>query len=181
MSEQQVLLRGRPRSLEPQSHSRSRSRSPSPTKRELNGFSRDTKQICWQRASQVPGRDERRWRFDAVGNIVCHGLRNCNGPLCVEFDHIHPVSKGGSGHPSNCQILQARANRGKANKYPPPTVEQMKKFSDRSGRELSHEDLDAIELAVYGDVYRDGRRYRGLPRQSLPEEKSSGRRLCVIM
>ena len=45
----------------------------------------------------IPGRDPDRWRYDAVGNVVCRALSACDGPLCHEYDHIHPFAKGESG------------------------------------------------------------------------------------
>mmetsp|Transcript_258 Transcript_258/g.642 ORF Transcript_258/g.642 Transcript_258/m.642 type:complete len:168 (-) Transcript_258:316-819(-) len=161
--------------------SQPRTRSPSPTRRDIHGFSRQTKDLCWSVGKQVKGRDPKRWRFDAAGNLLCRGLRNCQGPLCVEFDHIHPISKGGTGDLSNCQILQSRANKSKGNKLPPPRGQELRRISDLTWRDLSNEDLDAIELAVYGDVYRDGKLYRGLPSKARKEERKDKGRMCLIM
>jgi len=48
------------------------------------------------------GRDPSRWRLDAVGNPVARALTSCMSPLCHEYDHIIPFSKGGKTEVSNC-------------------------------------------------------------------------------
>jgi len=133
-------------------------RSSSSSLREKNSFSRDVKEQCWRKADRVPGRDPTRWRVDNGGNVVCRALRGCTGPLCVEFDHVHPVSKGGTGTVDNCQILQARANRKKDNVLPPPRGKLLARLSDTSWHALDDAMLDAVELAAYGSIRReDGR------------------------
>lgn len=62
------------------------------------------------------GRDPERWRLDAMGNPVCKLLRGCMGPLCHEYDHVIPFSKGGKTEINNCQILQTTLNRVKSNR-----------------------------------------------------------------
>ena len=62
------------------------------------------------------GRHPDRWRLDAVGNPVFRYLKGCMGPLCHEYDHIIPFSKGGQTTIENCQILQTHVNRFKSNK-----------------------------------------------------------------
>lgn len=62
------------------------------------------------------GRDPERWRLDAMGNPVCRALRGCMGPLCHEYDHVLPFSKGGKTEINNCQILQTTLNRVKSNR-----------------------------------------------------------------
>nr|GEX63931.1 ribonuclease H-like domain-containing protein [Tanacetum cinerariifolium] len=57
-------------------------------------FTKEMKQKCWNMAEMVQGRDPKRWRKDAVGNIVFRGFSNCHGALCYEFDHIQPYVKG---------------------------------------------------------------------------------------
>ena len=68
-------------------------------------FSKLQKDLCWNKAATVPGRDPERWRYDAVGNPVLYTLRGCKGAICHEYDHIVPFSKGGKTVVSNCQIL----------------------------------------------------------------------------
>lgn len=48
------------------------------------------------------GRNPDRWRLDALGNPVLKALRSCDGPLCYQFDHIIPHSKGGDTVVHNC-------------------------------------------------------------------------------
>ncbi|KAK6925058.1 HNH endonuclease [Dillenia turbinata] len=79
-------------------------------------FDTKAKSLCWANAEIVPGRHPERWRKDAAGNIVCKRFCNCHGCLCFEYDHIIPYSKGGQSTADNCQILQTRVNRYKADK-----------------------------------------------------------------
>lgn len=116
-------------------------------------FSQKVKAECWKRARPVPGRDPDRWRLDAVGNVVSSGLRGCLGCLCHEYDHIVPFSKGGGTTLDNCQILQTRVNRMKGNDVDDP--ERQKGYS--CARNWSERELDTIEMAVYGDINREGR------------------------
>lgn len=62
------------------------------------------------------GRSPDRWRLDAVGNPVFKFMRGCDGPLCHEYDHIIPWSKGGKTVLENCQVLQSTVNLHKSNK-----------------------------------------------------------------
>jgi len=42
---------------------------------------------------------------------------NKSGTTKYEVDHVKPLSKGGAHHPDNLQILTAKENRSKGNKY----------------------------------------------------------------
>lgn len=117
-------------------------------------FDSDAKKICWDKAEQVPGRDPERWRIDAAGNIVCKRLHSCNGCLCYEYDHIIPFSKGGESVKENCQILQTRVNRLKSNQN---GLDQRLLKGYSCDIKYSDEELDIIEMAVYGSVIRPGR------------------------
>ena len=35
-------------------------------------FTRNQKDVCWDLASRIPGRDPSRWRYDPVGNPVLY-------------------------------------------------------------------------------------------------------------
>lgn len=111
-------------------------------------FTYDQKKECWNKAEIVEGRDPGRWRYDAVGNLVMRRLTGCTGPLCYEYDHIKPFSKGGETSVENCQILQTKVNRFKSNLE--PDVEELKKSSFRES--LSVREMDFMEKMVYGDV-----------------------------
>ncbi|EYU39415.1 hypothetical protein ABFS82_12G056300 [Erythranthe guttata] len=114
-------------------------------------FDSKAKRICWEKARQVPGRDPERWRMDAAGNIVCKNLHTCIGCLCYEYDHITPFSKGGESVEANCQILQTRVNRLKSDKSD-IARQLLKGYS--CDITFSDEQLDLIEMAVYGSVNR---------------------------
>jgi hypothetical protein len=122
----------------------------------LRIFTREMKKECWKRARHVPGRDPDRWRLDAVGNVVCAKLTSCEGCLCHEYDHITPFSKGGGTTVENCQILQTRVNRLKGNQDNNPDI--MRGYGCQHA--FTIEELDGVELAVYGDIQRNDRRCR---------------------
>lgn len=110
--------------------------------------------MCWNKATIVPGRDPDRWRIDAAGNIVCKRLHTCQGCLCFEYDHIIPFSKGGESVADNCQILQTRVNRLKSNKN---DIDQGLLRGYSCDIKFSAEQLDIIEMAVYGSIVRPGK------------------------
>eukprot|EP00002_Diphylleia_rotans_P002598 TRINITY_DN11648_c0_g1_i1.p1 TRINITY_DN11648_c0_g1~~TRINITY_DN11648_c0_g1_i1.p1 ORF type:complete len:164 (+),score=34.19 TRINITY_DN11648_c0_g1_i1:63-554(+) len=114
-------------------------------------FTPQEKQGCWDNAPKVPNRDPKRWRYDAVGNLVCRKLTSCDGPLCHEYDHIIPFSKGGKSVSFNCQVLQTRVNRMKGN-ADEITMEKMKSFSHPE--KFTDAELDVVERAVYGNISR---------------------------
>jgi len=68
-------------------------------------FTKAQKDLCWNNAVSIPGRDPKRWKYDPIGNPVVYVLRGCHGALCHEYDHIVPFSKGGKTTVENCQIL----------------------------------------------------------------------------
>ncbi|KAA8542480.1 hypothetical protein F0562_023384 [Nyssa sinensis] len=120
-------------------------------------FDSKAKSMCWAKAETVPSRHPERWRKDAAGNIVCKRFCNCQGCLCFEYDHIIPYSKGGESVVENCQILQTRVNRFKADKDQVGTT-QLQGFS--CDIKFTDKELDIIEMAVYGDVIRPGNQCR---------------------
>jgi hypothetical protein len=114
-------------------------------------FTNKQKELCWKKAMIIPGRDPDRWRIDAAGNFVLKALKGCQGPLCHEYDHIVPFSKGGETVLRNCQILQTSANKFKSDK----TFlkhENLKKKSSKIN--LSDYEMDVIEESIYGSVNR---------------------------
>ncbi len=112
-------------------------------------FTNKQKEECWTRAEKLISRDPDRWRLDAAGNPVLKALKGCNGPLCHEYDHIIPYSKGGETTVSNCQVLQSFANRSKGNK----THHIGDKLKENSLKVvLSEYEMDFVEELVYGNV-----------------------------
>ncbi|RXH96403.1 hypothetical protein DVH24_008907 [Malus domestica] len=129
--------------------------------------------------SKVPGRHPERWRKDAAGNVVCKRFCNSQGCLCFEYDHIVLFSKGlsflsfqldnlnfflqsfnllmnfevgGESTEGNCHIPQTRF---------PATSVSFEAFSGQTTAiYTSYEELDIIEMAVYGDVIRPGNQCR---------------------
>mmetsp|Transcript_13859 Transcript_13859/g.20282 ORF Transcript_13859/g.20282 Transcript_13859/m.20282 type:complete len:141 (+) Transcript_13859:24-446(+) len=111
-------------------------------------FTRKQKWKCWNKASFIEGRDPSRWRYDVLGNPVLRALNGCRGPLCHEYDHITPYSKGGRTSVKNCQVLQTSVNRYKSNFF-------MDKDEMKDGVldiKFSEQEMDIVEKAVYGDV-----------------------------
>ncbi|XP_027098014.1 uncharacterized protein [Coffea arabica] len=133
-------------------------------------FDSKAKQLCWDNAETVPGRHPQRWRKDAAGNIVLKRFHGCQGCLCFEFDHILPFSKGGQSVVENCQILQTRVNRFKSDKQD-LKKNQLKGYScDIS---FGDNELDIIEMAVYGDVIRLGKESRCRTINEMPDKNKS--------
>jgi hypothetical protein len=97
------------------------------------------------------GRAPERWRLDAMGIPVCKALRGCHGPLCHEYDHIIPFSKGGQTTIDNCQILQTTLNKVKSNKVG-ITYHELLQHAPKIT--FTDDQLDAVELAVFGNVSR---------------------------
>ncbi|XP_019161519.1 PREDICTED: uncharacterized protein LOC109158141 [Ipomoea nil] len=120
-------------------------------------FDLEARKMCWAKAETVPGRDPGRWRKDAAGNIVGKRFHSCQGCLCFEYDHVIPFSKGGESVPENCQILQTKVNRFKADKVAVDKT-QLKGYS--CAINFSDKELDTIEIGVYGDIMRPGNRCR---------------------
>ncbi|KRX06674.1 PLC-like phosphodiesterase, TIM beta/alpha-barrel domain [Pseudocohnilembus persalinus] len=101
--------------------------------------------------------------------IFTHKMKE-QWPLCHEYDHITPFSKGGETTVENCQILQTQVNRQKGNKD--MTRSEMKLLSKKhtfTGEFIQKiifqlliihaqyhiilvSQLDIIEAAVYGDI-----------------------------
>ncbi len=112
-------------------------------------FTPKQKEECWKLSNMIPGRDPNRWRYDAIGNPVLKALKGCMGPLCHEYDHILPFSKGGETKLSNCQILQTRVNREKSNKIN-MTDQELKQVSNSVL--LNETEMDFVENLVYGNI-----------------------------
>ena len=102
-------------------------------------------------AYKVKGRDPERWRYDASGNIVMNHLKGCIGPLCHQYDHIIPYSKGGDTTIRNCQILQSYANNKKGNKI---LMNQNETRKNSIKTNLTDYDMDFLEEAIYGNIKR---------------------------
>jgi len=103
-------------------------------------------------ASKIRGRDPERWRIDTAGNVVMKALKGCHGPLCHEYDHIIPYSKGGETSVRNCQILQTYANKLKGNKI----IYDQRDLSNLSLRaNITEYHMDMMEEAIYGNIKKE--------------------------
>jgi hypothetical protein len=120
-------------------------------KRKNRIFTNKQKELCWSKATLIPNRDPDRWRYDAVGNIVLKALRGCQGPLCHEYDHIIPFSKGGETTIRNCQILQTATNKFKSDKV---VVEDNSLINSSKKINLSEQEMDLVEQIIYGNIRR---------------------------
>eukprot|EP01017_Pseudomicrothorax_dubius_P032029 TRINITY_DN4150_c0_g1_i7.p1 TRINITY_DN4150_c0_g1~~TRINITY_DN4150_c0_g1_i7.p1 ORF type:complete len:180 (+),score=40.44 TRINITY_DN4150_c0_g1_i7:124-663(+) len=112
-------------------------------------FTWEQKEECWNRAAIIMGRHPDRWRLDAMGNPVCKALRGCEGPLCHEYDHIIPFSKGGRTVVENCQVLQTGLNKRKSNLME-VSFADWKKEANLSV--FTDAELDSVERAAFGNV-----------------------------
>lgn len=112
-------------------------------------FTFSQKELCWNKANIIPKRDKNRWRFDPLGNPVMKQLRGCMGPLCHEYDHILPHSKGGETILGNCQILQTIVNRKKGNNYM-LSEKELDNFSIKVN--LTDKEMDFMEMMIYGNI-----------------------------
>lgn len=112
-------------------------------------FTAKVKQQCWDRSGTVYGRDPQRWRIDALGNPVIHGLKGCMGKYCHEYDHILPYSKGGHSIVQNCQVLQTTVNRGKGNKTD-CTFAELRAMNPV--KQFDEAEMSLVEQLLYGDI-----------------------------
>ncbi|CAD8074998.1 unnamed protein product [Paramecium primaurelia] len=126
-------------------HHHNQRRSPSPYN--PRRFDKLAREECWNNAQIMEGRNPDRWRLDAVGNPICKALNGCRGPLCYQFDHIVPYSKGGESISKNCQLLQSFVNIYKSNKEN-ISKDELKQVSPQLN--FTSEVFDAIEYAIYG-------------------------------
>ncbi len=76
------------------------------------------KQIAWDKASTIPGKNPNLHRQDSHGNQIFKPAHGKQGPQSWEVDHIKPKAKGGTDSPRNLQALQTQANRHKGATYP---------------------------------------------------------------
>lgn len=76
------------------------------------------KQIAWNNAKKISGKDPDLYRKDSCGNTIYKPSYGKQSNMGWEVDHKHPVSKGGTDSSKNLQALQWEANREKSDKYP---------------------------------------------------------------
>ena len=79
---------------------------------------RPQREIAWDKARPIRGKNPRLFRRDRLGNEIYKPAYGMQGPKSWEVDHSYPKSKGGTDSPRNLQAMQTRANRRKGDRYP---------------------------------------------------------------
>jgi hypothetical protein len=84
------------------------------TKANGSPFDENTKLAVWSKGFIIPGFDQKLWRRDKCGAIMCYGdYGNVKSDCGWEIDHIQPKSKKGGDELSNLQPLHWENNRRK--------------------------------------------------------------------
>ena len=78
----------------------------------------DKKEIAWENAHIIRGKNPDVYRKDDYGNEIYRSSYGKQSTKGWEVDHRHPVSKGGTDVPRNLQAVQWKENRSKSDKYP---------------------------------------------------------------
>lgn len=76
------------------------------------------KQIAWDKARKVRGKNPKLYRRDPLGNEIFGPSYGKHTPMGWEVDHSHPKARGGTDSPRNLQALQTAENRSQGAKYP---------------------------------------------------------------
>ena len=79
---------------------------------------KNQKEIAWNNAKPIKGKNPDVYRKDAYGNTIYKTSYGKQSDMGWEVDHKHPSAKGGSDNPRNLQALQWEENRAKNDKYP---------------------------------------------------------------
>ena len=80
--------------------------------------SQKQKEIAWEKAAPIPGKNPNLWRLDSEDNQIYKPAYGTEGEQGWEVHHKHPKSKGGTDNPRNLEALQTKENRRKGSKYP---------------------------------------------------------------
>ena len=80
--------------------------------------SQKQKEIAWDKADPIPGKNPNLWRRDPYGHTIYKPAYGKEGEQGWQVDHKHPKSKGGTDNPRNLQATQTKENRQKGAKYP---------------------------------------------------------------
>ena len=76
------------------------------------------KQIAWENAKKIRGKNPNLFRRDRFGNQIYKPAYGTHGSQGWEVDHSHPKARGGTDAPGNLQAMQTAANRAKGKRYP---------------------------------------------------------------
>ena len=76
------------------------------------------KQIAWEKARTLRGKDPNLYRRDRAGNVMYWPSYGKQTQMGWEVDHSHPRALGGTDSPRNLQALNTAENRRKGDRYP---------------------------------------------------------------
>ena len=76
------------------------------------------KEVAWNNASPIKGKNPNLFRKDAYGNPIYKPSYGRTSEMGWEIDHKKPISKGGTNSGKNLQALHWEENRNKSDKYP---------------------------------------------------------------
>ena len=82
------------------------------------GATERQKQIAWEKARMLRGKDPDLYRRDRAGNVMYWPSYGKHTPMGWEVDHSHPRALGGTDSPRNIQALNTAENRRKGDRYP---------------------------------------------------------------
>ncbi len=92
---------------------------------------RRQRDVAWNNAYTIRGKNPNQYRRDAAGNQIFKGAYGKTGPQSWEVDHKKPRSKGGSNSPRNLQAMQTSENRRKGDQYPYFAVLRVRSYFPR--------------------------------------------------
>lgn len=76
-------------------------------------FTKKQKEIVWNKAKKIRGKDPKEYRQDPYGNTMNVGSYGKSSVMGWEIDHIKPSARGGSDATQNLQALNSGVNRSK--------------------------------------------------------------------
>ena len=76
------------------------------------------KEVAWNKADKVPGRNPDLYRQDKCENIIYWHSYDKDSDMGWNIDHSKPVRAGGTNHGNNLQALQTSQNKSKNATYP---------------------------------------------------------------
>ena len=71
------------------------------------------KDVVWNKAKRISGKDPSKYRVDPYGNEMYYDSYGTDTAKGWEIDHIKPTARGGSDATVNLQALNTKVNRQK--------------------------------------------------------------------